>query len=200
MTLLAKWKTTLQLTALAMELVVAAWGAFGLPTEPHIQNPAIIAAHTLFWIATVVTLITGRSTGNRPARPCAADGRGCSGPRRGINLCLRDQEGPMRNRLSIGAGLAAVTMGLAGAAWADEPVRCTTDSLGAETCRYADGTTTRRSTDKLGYETFRDRDGSVSRRKVEAGSNYVEVNGRGKVVERCRDDGKGHIVCRRGPP
>jgi CDP-diacylglycerol--glycerol-3-phosphate 3-phosphatidyltransferase len=58
-TLLAKWKTTLQLTALAMELVVAAWGAFNLPTEPSIQNPAIIAAHTLFWIATLVTLITG---------------------------------------------------------------------------------------------------------------------------------------------
>ena len=58
-TLLAKWKTTLQLTALAMELVVAAWGAFGLPDDPKIQTPAIIAAHTLFWIATLVTLITG---------------------------------------------------------------------------------------------------------------------------------------------
>jgi len=58
-TLLAKWKTTLQLTALAFELVVAAWGAFGLPPEPAIQNPAIIAAHTLFWIAALVTLITG---------------------------------------------------------------------------------------------------------------------------------------------
>jgi len=58
-TLLAKWKTTLQLTALAMELVVAAWGAFGLPDDPKIQTPAVIAAHTLFWIATLVTLITG---------------------------------------------------------------------------------------------------------------------------------------------
>ena len=58
-TRLAKWKTTLQLTALAFELVVAAWGAFGLPDDPAIQNPAIITAHTLFWIATLVTLITG---------------------------------------------------------------------------------------------------------------------------------------------
>jgi CDP-diacylglycerol--glycerol-3-phosphate 3-phosphatidyltransferase len=58
-TMLAKWKTTLQLVALAMELVVAAWGAFNLPTEPSIQNPAIIAAHSLFWIATLVTLVTG---------------------------------------------------------------------------------------------------------------------------------------------
>jgi CDP-diacylglycerol--glycerol-3-phosphate 3-phosphatidyltransferase len=58
-TLLAKWKTTLQLTALAFELVVAAWGAFGLSPDPAIQNPATIAAHTLFWIATAVTLITG---------------------------------------------------------------------------------------------------------------------------------------------
>ena len=58
-TLLAKWKTTLQLTALAMELVVAAWGAFGLPDDPKIQTPAVIVAHTLFWIATLVTLITG---------------------------------------------------------------------------------------------------------------------------------------------
>src|SRR3954470_14527627 len=53
-TLLAKWKTTLQLTALALELVVAAWGAFGLSPDPAVQNPWIIAAHTLFWIATAV--------------------------------------------------------------------------------------------------------------------------------------------------
>src|SRR5437764_13567011 len=59
-TLLAKWKTTLQLTALAMELVVAAWGAFPLlPQTPAVQGPVTIAAHSLFWLATVVTLITG---------------------------------------------------------------------------------------------------------------------------------------------
>ena len=58
-TLLAKWKTTLQLTALALELLVAAWGAFGLPDEPAIKGPVEIAAHGLFWIAALVTLITG---------------------------------------------------------------------------------------------------------------------------------------------
>jgi CDP-diacylglycerol--glycerol-3-phosphate 3-phosphatidyltransferase len=59
-TLLAKWKTTLQLVALALELVVAAWGAFPLlPQDPAIQGPVTIAAHSLFWLATAVTLITG---------------------------------------------------------------------------------------------------------------------------------------------
>ena len=59
-TLLAKWKTTLQLVALTMELVVAAWGAFPmLPQDPAIEGPASVAAHSLFWLATAVTLITG---------------------------------------------------------------------------------------------------------------------------------------------
>jgi CDP-diacylglycerol--glycerol-3-phosphate 3-phosphatidyltransferase len=58
-TLLAKWKTTLQLTALACELVVAAWGAFSLPDNPAVQNTATMIAHGLFWIAAAVTLITG---------------------------------------------------------------------------------------------------------------------------------------------
>jgi CDP-diacylglycerol--glycerol-3-phosphate 3-phosphatidyltransferase len=58
-TLLAKWKTTLQLTALAMELVVAAWGAFSLPDGTAFRAGFEIAAHTLFWVAAVVTLITG---------------------------------------------------------------------------------------------------------------------------------------------
>ena len=58
-TLLAKWKTTLQLTALAMELIVAAWGAFGLPQEGAFRPGFEVAAHSLFWIATVVTLFTG---------------------------------------------------------------------------------------------------------------------------------------------
>lgn len=105
----------------------------------------------------------------------------------------------MRLHLSIGAGLAAGVLSAASVVRAEEPVRCTTDTLGAETCRYADGTSTRRSVDKLGYETFRDRDGSVSRRKVETSSNYVEVNARGRVVETCHSDDKGHTMCRRGP-
>lgn len=59
-TLLAKWKTTLQLTALAFELVVAAWGAFPfLPQDPGIEGPVTVAAHSLFWLAALVTLITG---------------------------------------------------------------------------------------------------------------------------------------------
>jgi CDP-diacylglycerol--glycerol-3-phosphate 3-phosphatidyltransferase len=58
-TRLAKWKTTLQMTALAAELVVAAWGAFGLPDDPTVKGPATLAADTLFWIGAIVTLITG---------------------------------------------------------------------------------------------------------------------------------------------
>ncbi|MBL8773930.1 MAG: CDP-diacylglycerol--glycerol-3-phosphate 3-phosphatidyltransferase [Phenylobacterium sp.] len=58
-TLLAKWKTTLQLVALTMELVVAAWGAFSLPDGGAFRTGFEFAAHTLFWIAALVTLITG---------------------------------------------------------------------------------------------------------------------------------------------
>ena len=58
-TTLAKWKTTLQLTALALELVVAAWGAFSLPDDPALRGPVTAGAHVLFWIATLVTLVTG---------------------------------------------------------------------------------------------------------------------------------------------
>lgn len=58
-TMLAKWKTTLQLTALAMELIVAAWGAFSLPDGTAFRAGFEIAAHSLFWLATLVTLITG---------------------------------------------------------------------------------------------------------------------------------------------
>ncbi|MEO8113834.1 MAG: CDP-diacylglycerol--glycerol-3-phosphate 3-phosphatidyltransferase [Phenylobacterium sp.] len=54
---LAKWKTTMQMVALALELVVAAWGAFDLPGE--LQGPAAVAAHTLFWIAAIITVVTG---------------------------------------------------------------------------------------------------------------------------------------------
>jgi CDP-diacylglycerol--glycerol-3-phosphate 3-phosphatidyltransferase len=58
-TLLAKWKTTLQLVALTLELVVAAWGAFALPQDPAVLGPVTIVAHSMFWLATLVTLITG---------------------------------------------------------------------------------------------------------------------------------------------
>jgi CDP-diacylglycerol--glycerol-3-phosphate 3-phosphatidyltransferase len=58
-TLLAKWKTTLQLTALALELVVASWGAFSLPETSAFRTQFEWAAHGLFWIAALVTLVTG---------------------------------------------------------------------------------------------------------------------------------------------
>jgi CDP-diacylglycerol--glycerol-3-phosphate 3-phosphatidyltransferase len=58
-TQLAKWKTTLQLTALALELIVAAWGALGLPADPALQGPVEAFAHGLFWLAAVITLVTG---------------------------------------------------------------------------------------------------------------------------------------------
>ena len=103
----------------------------------------------------------------------------------------------MTKQLSIGAAMAML-LATAGAARADEPVSCTIDALKAETCRYADGTTTRRSIDTLGYETFRDPDGRVTRQKVDMSSNGVLVNGRGRVIERCHSDGQGHTICRRG--
>lgn len=58
-TQLAKWKTALQMTALTAELIIAAWGAFGLTDEPGVRGPATVAADALFWLAALVTLITG---------------------------------------------------------------------------------------------------------------------------------------------
>jgi CDP-diacylglycerol--glycerol-3-phosphate 3-phosphatidyltransferase len=58
-TMLAKWKTTLQLVALGGELLVAAWGAFDLPQDPAVLGPVSNGVHILFWIAAVVTLVTG---------------------------------------------------------------------------------------------------------------------------------------------
>lgn len=58
-TLLAKWKTTLQLTALAAALLVTSWAAFDLPSDPTVLGPVTIFTQVLLWEATVVTLITG---------------------------------------------------------------------------------------------------------------------------------------------
>lgn len=58
-TRLAKWKTTLQLTALTAELLVASWGAFDLPADPAIREPVTLVAHALMWAAAIVTVITG---------------------------------------------------------------------------------------------------------------------------------------------
>ena len=56
-TTLAKWKTTLQLIALGAELLVSAWPAFGF--DPAGLARMTMAAHSLLWIATLITLITG---------------------------------------------------------------------------------------------------------------------------------------------
>ena len=58
-TMLAKWKTTLQLTALAAELLVACWAAFNLPADPEILGPVTMLAHGLMWVAAAVTIVTG---------------------------------------------------------------------------------------------------------------------------------------------
>ena len=58
-TKLAKWKTTLQLVALGAQLIVASWPAWGLESDPNVQNPAIWVADALMWIAAAVTLWTG---------------------------------------------------------------------------------------------------------------------------------------------
>jgi CDP-diacylglycerol--glycerol-3-phosphate 3-phosphatidyltransferase len=58
-TLLAKWKTTLQLTALGAELLVACWAAFGLPDDPTVLGTATTCAHGMLWFAALITLITG---------------------------------------------------------------------------------------------------------------------------------------------
>jgi CDP-diacylglycerol--glycerol-3-phosphate 3-phosphatidyltransferase len=58
-TLLAKWKTTLQLVAIGAELILVSWSAFGLPNDPAVFGPASLVTHALLWIAAVVTLITG---------------------------------------------------------------------------------------------------------------------------------------------
>jgi CDP-diacylglycerol--glycerol-3-phosphate 3-phosphatidyltransferase len=58
-TLLAKWKTTLQLVALGAELLVACWGAFGLPSDPGTLGAATLIANILLWAAALITVITG---------------------------------------------------------------------------------------------------------------------------------------------
>lgn len=58
-TMLAKWKTTLQLTALGFELFVASWGAFSLPYDGELRERVAGFAHVLFWVAATVTLVTG---------------------------------------------------------------------------------------------------------------------------------------------
>jgi CDP-diacylglycerol--glycerol-3-phosphate 3-phosphatidyltransferase len=72
-TLLAKWKTTLQLVALGAELLLSAWSAFRLPDDPGVLGPATLAAHALLWIAAIVTLITGAQYWERARRALAEE-------------------------------------------------------------------------------------------------------------------------------
>ncbi len=56
-TMLAKWKTTLQLVSLGALLLAQMWQGFGLPAE-H-QGAFETFAYMLIWVAAIVTLITG---------------------------------------------------------------------------------------------------------------------------------------------
>ena len=58
-TLLAKWKTTLQLIALALLLFIPAWSFWGLPCDPGVQAQAGGWALGLLWLAAAVTVWTG---------------------------------------------------------------------------------------------------------------------------------------------
>lgn len=56
-TLLAKWKTTLQMVALGAQQLILLWDGFGFPLEwqPHFQT----FAYVLIWAAAIVTVWTG---------------------------------------------------------------------------------------------------------------------------------------------
>ncbi len=57
--MLAKWKTTAQLLALAALLFLPVWADWGLPCDPALQAHAAAAALGLLWIAAVITVWTG---------------------------------------------------------------------------------------------------------------------------------------------
>jgi CDP-diacylglycerol--glycerol-3-phosphate 3-phosphatidyltransferase len=58
-TRLAKWKTTFQLVALGALMITDCWPAFGLPRDWPLYGDAAIGALALFWLACLITLITG---------------------------------------------------------------------------------------------------------------------------------------------
>ena len=58
-TLLAKWKTTLQLVALGLMLLLPAWSWWGLPCDPDLTNRIATTATWLLWLAAAITLWTG---------------------------------------------------------------------------------------------------------------------------------------------
>jgi CDP-diacylglycerol--glycerol-3-phosphate 3-phosphatidyltransferase len=74
-TRLAKWKTTFQLTGLGALMVVAAWPAFGLPADAALFHAASLGAIGLFWLACLLTLITGGQYGLQAWRALSAGDR-----------------------------------------------------------------------------------------------------------------------------
>ena len=58
-TMLAKWKTTLQLIALGLMLFLPAWSWWGLPCDPALTNGASAVATGLLWLAAAITVWTG---------------------------------------------------------------------------------------------------------------------------------------------
>ncbi|MFA7263242.1 MAG: CDP-diacylglycerol--glycerol-3-phosphate 3-phosphatidyltransferase [Caulobacter sp.] len=62
-TLLAKWKTTLQLVALAAQMFVPGWGFWDLPRDMALVHQAMMAANVVLWLAVAVTLWTGMEYG-----------------------------------------------------------------------------------------------------------------------------------------
>jgi CDP-diacylglycerol--glycerol-3-phosphate 3-phosphatidyltransferase len=58
-TLLAKWKTTVQLVAYTFEMATLGWAGFGLDMNPELMTPLTHIAHGLLWLAALITLWTG---------------------------------------------------------------------------------------------------------------------------------------------
>ncbi len=58
-TLLAKWKTTLQLVALGLLIFLPSWSDWGLPCNPDLQAAVAGWALALLWLAAAVTVWTG---------------------------------------------------------------------------------------------------------------------------------------------
>ena len=58
-TFLAKWKTTAQLIALALVMLVAAWPSLGLDQNPGTYELVEQIAYAAMWIAAILTLWTG---------------------------------------------------------------------------------------------------------------------------------------------
>ncbi len=80
-TLLAKWKTTLQLVALGADMIVTTWPAFfGLPINWAVFHQAAFGAHALFWLACAVTLITGAQYGVQAYRGLLSGPSPAGGP------------------------------------------------------------------------------------------------------------------------